>query len=109
MIAIVDVSVEGEERPPTGTPLTVQVRDVTYEDASAEAVATSETHVAGELGSWIGTVELEVASPPGRATVWVHADVDGDGRVSKGDYITMESFPLPSGDEVRVPVRLRKV
>src|SRR5215831_3208512 len=30
----------------------------------------------------------------GRYLVRVHADVDGDGRVSRGDYISMQSYPV---------------
>ena len=38
------------------------------------------------------------------------ADVDGDGQVSRGDYITMESYPvLTHGYPHVVIVRLRKV
>ena len=40
----------------------------------------------------------------------VHIDVDRDGRVSRGDYITMESYPvLTWGHPDRVTVRVREV
>jgi hypothetical protein len=40
--------------------------------------------------------EIIVDIIPVRAyyTIWVHVDVDADGQVSIGDYITMESFPV---------------
>jgi hypothetical protein len=43
-------------------------------------------------------------------TVRVHMDVDGDGRVSRGDYLRMESVPvLTHGYPNRVTVRAREV
>lgn len=109
MVVIVEVSVAGPDRPPLGTEVTVQVRDVTLADASSELVAETKAKVRGQVGNWLDTVELEVPRRPAASTIWAHADVDADGRVGKGDFITMESFPLPAGEEVRVPITIRKV
>lgn len=32
--------------------------------------------------------------PRGRYIVRVHADVDGDGQVSRGDYVSVQSYPV---------------
>ena len=51
--------------------------------------------------------------PPGEhadCNVRVHVDVDGDGEVSTGDYITMESYPvLTYGRPKHVSVTVREV
>jgi hypothetical protein len=45
-----------------------------------------------------------------RYQVRVHVDVDKDGKVSRGDYITTESYPvLTFGHPSRVRVRVRPV
>lgn len=38
-------------------------------------------------------------NPDAHYTVRVHADVDGDGRVSRGDYVSTQSYPLPAGGQ----------
>jgi hypothetical protein len=69
------------------------------------------SEVRGELGTWLNTVELAIAaSTPGQSpAAWAHADVTADGVVTAGDFITMESFPVPAGDDVRVSVTVRQV
>lgn len=52
----------------------------------------------------------DLADPRRSYTITAHIDMDGDGRVSAGDYITMENFSVvidvPSTQHV---VRVRKV
>jgi hypothetical protein len=43
--------------------------------------------------------------PGGSLNVWVHVDVDESGDVSKGDYITMQSYPVRGGGSMRVEVQ----
>lgn len=109
VVVIIEVSASAPDRPPPGAPLTVQLRDTSLADGPASVVAEISTRVRGELGTWLDTVELAVDADPADCTVWAHADVDEDGRVSEEDYVTMASFPVPSGDEVRVAVEVRRV
>jgi hypothetical protein len=109
MLVIVDVSVERNERPPVGAPIHVEVRDTSLADAAAKVIAKADDVVRGGSGSWLDTVEVSVPRLPRGSTVWAHVDVDRDGRVSRGDYITMASFPVPAGNESRVAVTVRKV
>lgn len=59
-------------------------------------------------GDVLASVALELEEGPGQRTVWAHLDIDGDGRVSPGDLITMESFPVTPG-ATRMVVRVRRV
>ena len=88
--------------PPEGSPVIVQLRDTTVQDAAATIVSEMRTNVAGGGGS-LATVTFDAARPG--LTVWVHVDVDRDGRVSKGDYITKQSFAARAeGGPLRVNV-----
>ncbi len=45
-----------------------------------------------------------------RFAVRVHADLDGDGQISRGDYISMESYPvLTFGNPHEAIVRVHRV
>jgi len=46
----------------------------------------------------------------GRYVLRVHADVDGDGQVTRGDYVSVQSYPvLTSADASRVAIVVREV
>ena len=109
MVIIVEVSTESSQRPPVGAPLRVEARDTTLADAPAETVSTAESVVRGQRGSWLDTLELDVPRLPGQCTIWAHVDVDRDGRVSRGDFVTTVSYPVPPGGDARVAVRVRQV
>jgi hypothetical protein len=56
--------------------------------------------------------EVAIAEPEERArlALRVHLDVDRDGAVSPGDYVTTEHVPVrPGGDAVEVLVQVRRV
>lgn len=109
MRIIVDVVADAADRPPCGARVRVEARDTTFEDAPAETVAAADGIVRDDEGAALETVELELAVVPAASTIWVHVDVDGDGRVSIGDYVTMASFPVPDVDGGRVTVAVRRV
>lgn len=49
-------------------------------------------------------------NPRARYVVRVHADVDGDGVVSRGDYVSMQSYPVEtSGKRELVTIMARQV
>ena len=98
----IEVDCSGDA-PPVGAKVIVQVRDTSVADAAATTVAQARTTV--HDGVPLATVALELPDDTGGKTVWVLVDVDGDGLVSKGDYITKQSFPLRADrDRLRVTV-----
>ena len=46
---------------------------------------------------------LKARDAGGTPTVWVHVDTDRDGRVSRGDYVTVQSYP--ASPQLRVVVK----
>jgi len=98
----VEVVCSESEAPPSGAPVIVQVRDTTYQDAAATIVAEARATV-HHKGTTLATVTID--APAENRTVWAHVDVNRDGEVSKGDYITKRSFPVPAdGGALRVEV-----
>jgi len=115
----VDPIVRGHVSFPDGTPplvgvnLRVILQDVTRADIPARTV--SEMVLKGLSHAGGGTkvsFELRVdrIDPKTRYVVRAHVDVDGDGRVSKGDYVTTQSYPvLTFGHGHDVDVHLHRV
>jgi hypothetical protein len=94
VLLVIHVLPEAGDRPEAGTPVVVEVRDVTYADADSVLVASAVGSVGPPEDPALTTVEIEVPEVPGRLSVWAHADVGGTGRVSQGDYLTVQSFPV---------------
>jgi hypothetical protein len=116
VILLVEVVVEGLDRPPSGSPLRVEVRDTSLADVEAPLVVEKRAVVAGELSGWLQTVDLEIPDgalePRSRFSVFVHVDVDADGALSAGDFITTRSYPIPherAGGEVRLQVAIERI
>ena len=94
---VVEVVAEGAERPPAGTSLVVQVLDTTYADAAA-VIAEASTEVGPDEGEQLQTVELPFSpTTQGDYRIRAHVDVDGDGAISLGDYITTHAYPACEG------------
>jgi hypothetical protein len=108
-VHVVEISAEGEERPPPGTPLHVEIRDTTYADTLAPLVSEASGTVEAGDGARLGALQLDVApDAPSDLTVFAHVDVDQDGKVSTGDFITTAAYPLvvsDAGSPTRVVVR----
>ena len=107
-MVVVEVVVDGDDRPPVSAPVRVQVRDVGLADAPAVTVGDALGRV-GRTGELLATVAIEVPQLPRHAAVWAHVDVDGDGRVSRGDFVTTARYAVPHGVRPRVRVTVRKV
>jgi uncharacterized lipoprotein YbaY len=115
-----EASVSGEihlEPPPadlSGATVRVRLEDTSLIDAAAEMV--SEQVIEG-LPSQLPAEEgipfclsVEAPDPKATYTVRVHVDLDGSGRLKKGDYINMESYPvLTRGHPREVTVRARRI
>jgi uncharacterized lipoprotein YbaY len=108
MVVVVEVVAEGSDRPASGVPVNVEIRDVGLADAAAVTLART-TGTVRQHQSLLATVKVNVPALPRHAAVWVHVDVDGDGRVSSGDFITTQRFPVPAGAAPHVRVSVRRV
>jgi len=110
MRVVVDIFTE-DGRPPSGTPIVVQVRDTQLQDAPAVTKGEASAEVEhGEDGK-IATIEVPVDDPSRVQTVWARVNVSGQPRVSQGDYVTVQSFPVPESeaDKPRVRVVVKRV
>jgi hypothetical protein len=91
----------------------VRVEEVSRLDAPASRIAEvvlRGVRVLPGSPSIPFTVHDVVLDPSGRYVLRVHADVDGDGRVTRGDYVSVQSYPVPtSADAGGVAIAVREV
>lgn len=90
------------------------VEDVSQADAAAQPLGSTVlrdvAHAAGETAGPELRIQAQVPDPHAYLIVRVHIDVDGDGRYSRGDFITMESYPVLTRDHPdHVTVRVRRI
>jgi len=88
-----------EGAPPfTGATMYVRLENITAADTASEVVANYvERDVAFDPKTSSGLSFAIAGGPPDpRASYAVrgHIDIDGDGAVSKGDFISMQSYPV---------------
>lgn len=102
------VSISGEAFPP-GSPLKVEIRDTSLQDVAAIVLKQVRTSVPMTGCTTTIPVTMEEATVPEGATVWAHIDVDRDGRVSKGDFVTVESYPVACATPQTLSVRVKRV
>lgn len=78
--------------------LLVEVRDVSRADAPSTVVAQRATaRVSLKPGGRIPfTVDVPEVAAGTRLSVRVHVDLDGDGRVSAGDFVSTQAYPIPA-------------
>jgi uncharacterized lipoprotein YbaY len=107
------VFAERPQLPPEATAY-VQLLDTSAADAPSSKVAEqvlkniAEKANQGEAIPFAieGTIEGERVS----YTISVHVDLDGDGRISQGDFINMQSYPvLTFGFPNHVSVEVRRI
>jgi hypothetical protein len=106
---VVEVHVTGADRPAPGTPLIVELRDVTYLDEGSVTLARAVGRIEESAGEVVGTVELDRPTTGAQLSVWAHADSTGSGRVSPGDFVTTQSYPPPAEDGTPLGVVLTPV
>ncbi len=97
-----------------GVTLYVRLLDVSRLDATSKTIAEQVIRDVAHVADSVNTIEFELndlrIDERARYIVTAHADVDGDGRISRGDLMTMESYPvLTFGNPARVSVRVKKV
>ena len=103
------ISAIGNERLPAGSPVNIEVRDTSLADAPAISLLYKRARVPKAGGAGAIPVQLEIAAVPDGTTVWVHIDVDRDGRVSPGDYVSAESYPVSAQPAQSLAIKVRKV
>lgn len=113
---LVTVEIEMAEiaQPFSGATAYVRLEEVTYADAPAHLVAENVIDNVSYTGSsnTIATSVLhgQPADSQAHYSVRVHLDLDGDRQISRGDYISTESYPvLTHGHPNRVSVRVQAV
>ena len=108
-----EVVFDGEVRAFAGARAYVRLEDVTRADGPAGVVAEQVLEVSAAGGRVVPlsfALTGVVADARASYSVRVHVDVDGDGRVSPGDYVTMQSYPaVTRGHPSRVTVRVHLV
>jgi uncharacterized lipoprotein YbaY len=116
MVLLVRGEVRFEERAPSfsGATLYVRLEEVTTADAAARIVSEEvRRDVALDPGADERlTSSLTGGAPNPRASysVRAHVDIDGDGQVSAGDFISTQSYPvLTSGHPDQVSVLVQRV
>jgi uncharacterized lipoprotein YbaY len=98
----------------TGATVHVRLEDVSYADAPsrvvAEQVISDVSHESGTEHTVRFALYGDVPDERGRYQVTVHVDLHGQGRVARGNYLSMESYPvLTQGRPNQVSVRVREV
>jgi uncharacterized lipoprotein YbaY len=101
-------------RPFTDATVYVRLEDVSRLDAPSTVIAEQMirhvSHPAGSQQRLAFSLYGQLPDDQASYIVQVHVDVDGDGRVSSGDYRSMESYPvLTHGYPNQVTVRVREV
>jgi uncharacterized lipoprotein YbaY len=78
----------------------VRVQETGRADAPATTVS-EQVFPAVNIAPGMEAIPFEVhgirLDPQGRYSVRVHADVNHSGAVTKGDYVSMQSYPVESG------------
>lgn len=91
----------------------VWLEDISNVDAPARAVAEQVFHSVAYMPENPPVLRFDLSGRVNRRasySIRVHVDVDRDGRVSRGDYITMTNYPvLTFGHPRQVVVSVRKV
>jgi uncharacterized lipoprotein YbaY len=90
----------------------VRLEDMSRADASSRIVAEQILSGADFAQGAPLQFELRGALPDGsgQCNLRVHVDVDGDGQVSPGDYVSTESYPVtPSTAPQDLQVRVHRV
>ncbi len=93
-----DIFLEDAQRSFTGATVHVRLEDVSYADAPSSVVAEQTirdvSHESGIEHIVNFTLYGDAPDEKGRYIVTVHVDLHGQGRVTQGDYLSMESYPV---------------
>ena len=100
----------------SGAMMHIHLEKVTYTDAASEIIASYSrqevSHNPQNRDSDVLRFKLEVSdlNPQDDYSIRAHIDLDRDGRISRGDYINMQSYPvLTRGHPSEVSILVRQV
>ena len=98
----------------TGATLYVSVEDTTYADESAvkiaEQVIKDAAYDKQARNSFPFALNGTISNERAHYSVRVLVDLNGDGRVSRGDFVNVESYPvLTWGHSNEVTIRVKRV
>ncbi|MBA2305105.1 MAG: hypothetical protein H0W08_21095 [Acidobacteria bacterium] len=99
----------GDEPLPPGTSVKVEVRDTSLADAPALLLRRVTVDVPKTGRTMAVKVPIELTAVPDGTTVWAHVDADRDGRVSQGDFVSVESYPVTRAPTQKLTIRVKKV
>jgi uncharacterized lipoprotein YbaY len=109
MAVVVEILFKSNVEAFSGANLNVRIEDVTSADEAATIVAAirqeNVSYSPATDPPFLFTLQLDSVNPHASYSVRVHIDVDGDGHVSVGDFITTQNYPvLTFGHPDRVAV-----
>jgi hypothetical protein len=109
-----EITFEEVAPPFTGATMYVLLENITVADIASEVVADYiERDVAFDpKTAKVLSFAIAGKAPDPRASyaVRVHIDIDGDGEVSRGDFISMQSYPVITfGHPSEVSILVRQV
>lgn len=98
----------------SGATAYVHLEDVSRADAASrvvvEQVIHNVSHQAGNEDKLEVKLYGQIPNDKVSYSISVHVDLDGDGQVGRGDYISMQNYPvLTFGYPNQVSVRVREV
>lgn len=106
------VIVNADPRQVRNATVYVRLEDVSRVDAPSRIVAEQVLSGGAFAEGQPLRFELRGVLPGGSGScrLRVHVDVDGDGQVSPGDYVSTESYPVtPSTAQTDIEVRVHRV
>jgi uncharacterized lipoprotein YbaY len=113
---IINGEIKFEDHASSFTNATMQVylENVSVADASSEVVGFYEQKNVNFPNNQSRTLSFEIAGrhldEREHYAIRVHIDIDGDGSVSKGDFISMQSYPVATfGHPRQLSVLVRQV
>lgn len=109
-----EIFLEDAQRSFAGATVHVRLEDVRYADAPSRVVAEHTirdvSHESGIEHIVSFTLYGDAPDEKGSYIVTAHLDLSGQGRITPGDYLSMESYPvLTHGRPSQVSVHVREV
>jgi putative lipoprotein len=94
----VEGSVRLEPAPATlgGATVHVRVVDASFADAPSQLIVERNLDLDGPVIPY--KLDFSREDPSDQYELQVHVDVNGDGEIAPGDYITMQSYPVIPGE-----------
>lgn len=90
-----------------GATVFVRIEDVTLADTPSKVLAETVMRDVNHQGKSLPfSIQRPSTEPGATVNLSVHVSQDGGGQISKGDYLTMQSYPLdPETSQLNVSVQ----